>query len=110
MNNAIEVSEKNFEAEVLKSAQPVLVDFWAPWCGPCKMVAPVLEEIATERSGQAKVVKVNVDENQGLSAQYGVTAIPTLLFFNGGQVRDKQVGAASKKALLAKLDGLTAVA
>ena len=110
MKNAIEVTEATFEAEVLKATEPVLVDFWAQWCGPCKMLAPVLEEIATEQAGQAKVVKVNLDENPALAERYRVQAIPTLLFFAGGEVREMTVGVTSKKAILGKLAGLKATA
>jgi|SRR6266851_1593316 len=106
MKSTIEVNETNFEAEVLKSNQPVLVDFWAPWCGPCKMIGPVLEEIATEQAGRAKIVKVNLDESPGLAQKYGVQAIPTLLYFAGGEVKEMSVGAASKRAIAAKLEGL----
>src|SRR6266700_1288573 len=104
MKSTIEINEANFESEVLKSNQPVLVDFWAPWCGPCKMVAPVLEEIATEQAGRAKIAKVNLDENPGLAQKYGVQAIPTLLYFAAGEVREMTVGAPSKKAIVAKLE------
>jgi thioredoxin 1 len=107
MKSIIEVNETNFEAEVLKSGQPVLVDFWAEWCGPCKMIAPVLEEIATEQAGRVKIAKVNVDENPGLAARYQVQSIPTLLYFAGGEVRDKTVGAAGKKAIVSRLEALT---
>ena len=106
MKSTIEVNETNFETEVLKSSQPVLVDFWAPWCGPCKMIAPVLEEIATEQAGRAKIVKVNLDENPGLAQKYGVQAIPTLLYFAGGEVKEMSVGAGSKRSIIAKLEGL----
>jgi thioredoxin 1 len=102
----IELNESNFEAEVLKSARPVLVDFWAEWCGPCKMIAPVLEEIATEQAGRVKVAKVNVDENPGLAGQYQVQAIPTLLYFSDGVARDRVIGAAGKKAIVSRLEGL----
>jgi len=106
MKATIDINDASFEAEVLKSAQPVLVDFWATWCGPCKMLGPVLEEIASEQAGRAKVVKVNVDENQGLAQRYGIQAIPTLLYFANGEVRDTSLGLASKKAILAKLEAL----
>ena len=106
MKSIVELNKTNFEAEVLKSAQPVLVDFWAEWCGPCKMIAPVLEEIATEQAGRAKVAKVNVDENPGLAAQYQIQSIPTLLYFAGGELRDKSVGAQGRKAILSQLEGL----
>ncbi len=106
MKNTIEATESTFEAEVLKAPQPVVVDFWAQWCGPCKMLAPVLEEIATEQAGRAKVVKVNLDENPSLAERYRVQAIPTLLYFSGGEVREMTVGLASKKAIVSKLDGL----
>ena len=107
MKSIVELNETNFEAEVLKSSQPVLVDFWAEWCGPCKMLAPVLEEIATEQAGRVKVAKVNVDANPGLAAQYQIQSIPTLLYFAGGEVRDKSVGTAGKKAIVSRLTGLT---
>lgn len=107
MTAIIELDETNFEAEVLKSAQPVLVDFWAEWCGPCKTIAPVLEEIATEQAGRVKVAKVNVDENPGLAGHYQIQSIPTLLYFADGALRDRIIGAVGKKAILSRLEGLT---
>jgi thioredoxin 1 len=110
MKSIVELNETNFEAEVLKSAQPVLVDFWAEWCGPCKMIAPVLEEIATEQAGRVKVAKVNVDENPGLAAQYQIQSIPTLLYFADGEMRDKSVGVQGKKTICLKLEALAVAA
>ena len=108
MNATIELNEANFESEVAQSSQPVLVDFWAEWCGPCKMLAPVLDEIASEQAGHVKVAKVNVDDAPALAGRFGIQSIPTLLFFAGGELRDKSVGAAGKRAILAKLANLTA--
>ncbi len=107
MKTTIEINEANFESEVLQSNQPVLVDFWAEWCGPCKMLAPVLDEIALEHAGRVKVAKVNVDSNPGLAARFGIQSIPTLLYFVGGEVKDQTVGVLSKRAIVAKLDKLT---
>jgi len=106
MKSTVEINEANFESEVLKSAQPVLVDFWAEWCGPCKMLAPVLDEIATEQAGRVKVAKVNVDTNPELAARFGIQAIPMLLYFSGGELRDQTAGAVGKKSILSKLEGL----
>ncbi len=100
------IDEANFDNEVMKSQQAVLVDFWAEWCGPCKMIAPLLDEIAREKAGSVKIGKVNVDHNQSLSARYNIRAIPTLLFFKDGQVRDQITGMTSKKDLLSRLDAL----
>jgi thioredoxin 1 len=106
MKQTIEINETNFENEVLKSNQPVLVDFWAEWCGPCKMIAPVLEEIAVEQTGRVKVAKVDVDSNPALAARFGIQSIPTLLYFAGGEVKDKIIGAVGKRAILSKLEKL----
>lgn len=95
----VKVDNSNFQAEVLNSAEPVVVDFWAEWCGPCKMIAPSLEELSVEFAGKVKVVKLNIDENPELAAQYGVRSIPTLAMFKGGEVADIKVGAAPKTAL-----------
>ncbi len=97
----IKVDANNFQNEVLDSKEPVVVDFWAEWCGPCKMIAPALEEISAELAGKVKVVKLNIDENPQLAAQFGVRSIPTLAIFKGGQVADIKVGASPKSALSA---------
>ena len=102
----VTLDESNFDKEVTQSEQPVLVDFWAEWCGPCKMIAPLLDEIATEKAGTVKVAKVNVDDNQNLSVKYNVRAIPALLFFKNGQLRDQVVGMTTRKDLLGRLDAL----
>ena len=108
MDNSVTVTidEANFDAEVTQSRQPVLVDFWAEWCGPCKMIAPLLDEIAKEKAGTIKVGKINIDTNQSLSARYNVRAIPTLLFFKNGQVVDQVTGMTSKKDLLGRIDAV----
>jgi thioredoxin 1 len=100
----ISVSEDNFEQEVLKSPVPVLVDFWAEWCGPCKMIVPILDDLADEYDGKVKIAKVNVDDNQGLASRYGVTAIPTLLFFKDGDVVDQVRGFRSRRDLKESFD------
>jgi thioredoxin 1 len=102
----VTLDDSNFDKEVTQSDQTVLVDFWAPWCGPCKMIAPLLDEIAMEKAGSVKVAKVNVDDNQSLSVKYNVRAIPALLFFKNGQLRDQVVGMTTRKDLLGRLDAL----
>lgn len=101
---ALELTDANFEEVVLKSDKPVLVDFWAVWCGPCRMVAPIVEELAKEYEGRAVIGKLDVDNNPQVSAQFGIRNIPTLLVFKNGQVVDKQVGAVPKSVLVAKID------
>jgi len=102
----INLNESNFDREVTQNDKPVIVDFWAEWCGPCKMIAPLLDEIAREKMGTVKVAKVNVDENQSLSFKYNIRAIPALLFFKNGQLRDQVTGVASKKDLLGRIEAL----
>ncbi len=108
MKEPININEASFEKAVLNSPIPVVVDFWAPWCGPCKMIAPVLEEIARESGDRFRIAKVNVDDEPALMTRFGVRAVPALLFFSGGELRDQLVGAAAKKAILAKLNSLVA--
>ena len=93
------VSDSDFEAQVLKSPEPVVVDFWAEWCGPCKMIAPTLEQLAGEMNGKVKIVKLNVDENPATAAKYGIMSIPTLMLFKNGELASRQVGAAPKQKL-----------
>ncbi len=100
-----EVTDENFEQEVLSSNAPVLVDFWAVWCAPCRMIAPTIEQIADEYSGRAKVVKLNVDDNVSTSAKYNIRGIPTLLLFKDGEIKDQIVGASSKDAIAKMIDG-----
>lgn len=110
MNEPININEASFDKAVLQSPVPVLVDFWAPWCGPCKMIAPLVDEIAQESAGRFRIAKVNVDDDQALMQRYNVRAVPALLFFQGGELRDQIVGAAPKKTIVEKLEGLAAVA
>jgi len=105
-SNVIQLTESNFTDEVTKSSMPVLVDFWAPWCGPCIQLSPVIDEIANERAGKAKVAKVNVDEHPALAGQFRVNSIPALIFFKGGQPVGQLVGRQPKAEILNKLDGL----
>jgi len=103
MSKAIEITDANFE-EIIKSEQPILVDFWAEWCGPCKMIGPLVEELAGDYEGKAVIGKVDVDANPGVAQAFGIRSIPTLLFFKGGEIVDKQVGAVAKSVLAQKLD------
>jgi thioredoxin 1 len=102
----LNVSESSFNADVLESSVPVLVDFWAPWCGPCRMISPIIDEIAEEKAGKVRVAKVNVDDDPGLASQFGIRAIPALLFFKAGSVQGQILGTASKAAILEKLSAL----
>jgi thioredoxin 1 len=101
---ALEFTDGNFQDEVINSSEPVLVDFWAVWCGPCRMVAPIVEELAAEMEGQVKIGKMNVDENRNTPSKYGIRSIPTLLIFKNGEVVDKLVGAVPKSTISAKLE------
>ncbi len=104
MSNALEVTTDNFDAEVLQAGEPVLVDFWAPWCGPCRQIAPMIDELADENAGSVKVVKVNIDESGELAQQYGVSSIPTLMIFKDGQTQTQLIGAQPKPAVQEALD------
>ena len=103
-DNVIHVTDSNFEQEVLKSDLPTLVDFWAPWCGPCKAIGPVIDDLANEYSGKVKITKMNVDENPETPGKFGIRAIPTLIFFKDGEVADQVTGAVGKTQLVAMLD------
>ncbi len=103
---AITITDTNFDALVLKADKPVVIDFWAEWCGPCRMVGPLVEEIAVEFDGRAIVGKVDIDENPGITMQFGIRNIPTILFIKNGQVVDKQVGATPKSVLVSKLNAI----
>src|SRR4029079_8647239 len=105
-SETITLDESNFDRELTQDDKPMIVDFWAEWCGPCKMIAPLLDEIAHEKAGAVRVAKVNVDDNQSLSFKYNIRAIPALLFFKNGQLRDQVVGVTSKKDLLSRLEAL----
>jgi thioredoxin 1 len=106
MKPTIEVNQSNFEREVLQSNRPVVVDFWAEGCGPCKMLAPALDEIAREQEGRATVAKLNIDENQALAARFNIQSVPTVLYFSGGEVRDQTVGVVGKKVISSRLAAL----
>ena len=103
-NHTLEFSDQNFEQDVLNSPQPVLVDFWATWCGPCRMMSPTVDAIAAEYAGRAKVGKLNVDENLSVASRYGIRSIPTLLLFKAGQIQEQVVGTVPKETLLRLLD------
>lgn len=103
-DNIVYLTDDSFEAEVLQSDQPVLVDYWAEWCGPCKMIAPILDEIASEYGGKLKIAKLNIDDNPGTPPKFGIRGIPTLMLFKGGNVEATKVGALSKSQLTAFID------
>ena len=107
MANVTELSDNNFQAEVIDSAEPVLVDFWAPWCGPCRMIAPLIEELATENADSIKVAKVNIDDSPNAATTYGVSSIPTLMIFKGGDVVERFVGVQPKKRIQEAIDEAT---
>jgi thioredoxin 1 len=102
----VTITDDNFEDEVLKSDKPVLIDFWATWCGPCRIIAPIVEEMATEYEGKAKIGKLDVDSNQQTSIKYGVRSIPTLLIFNDGELKETIIGAVPKAQLVGKLESV----
>ena len=106
MSKPIDVNEAEFDQQVLEATTPVVVDFWAPWCGPCRMVAPILEELAGEYEGRVTIAKVNTDENQSVAGRFGIRGIPTMIFFNGGQEVDRVVGALPKAALQERIGAL----
>jgi thioredoxin 1 len=104
MSNLLKISDDSFDTEVIASTEPVLIDYWAEWCGPCKMIAPVLEEIAPEYEGRLKIAKLNIDENTATPSKYGVRGIPTLMLFKNGEVAATKVGALSKSQLITFID------
>lgn len=104
MHNAVEFNDQNFDAEVLQSEAPVMVDFWAPWCGPCRMIAPLVEELAGEFAGSVKIGKVNVDDSPNTAASYGISSIPTIMIFKGGEVVDRFMGVQPKTRLVEALN------
>lgn len=108
MGKVVELSDQNFQTEVLQSSQPVLVDFWAPWCGPCRMIAPVVEQLADENSASIKVAKVNIDESPNVAASLGISSIPTIMIFKNGQVVDRFVGVQPKTRLQNAIEEATA--
>ncbi|MEM8864152.1 MAG: thioredoxin [Planctomycetota bacterium] len=108
MGDVLEIDDNNFDSEVLQSGEPVLVDFWAPWCGPCRQIAPVVEELAGENGGTAKVTKLNVDDAPGAAQTYGVSSIPTIMVFKNGEVVDRFVGVQPKARLQESLDAAKA--